>query len=248
VRKQSARGSLPRHASASWWNGLPPCEAELELSELTGDLRALRAEIRAARRAEGARAGAAGAGEQERDRRLGAAAKVAAKAGATVSRLHAPAPAPRAAVVGDRVTDSLLGIRGTVVAIDGTQAEVQGASAKARVPLERLVPEGRPLPSPSAPERAVHVDVSLPPDAGSPEIDVRGQRAEEARMAVRDRVDAASLAGRRSLRVIHGRGTGALRAAVREELARHPLVVRSEEAPLNEGGDGATLVYLDEEQ
>jgi DNA mismatch repair protein MutS2 len=61
---------------------------------------------------------------------------------------------------------------------------------------------------------------------------------------VRERIDAASLAGLPRVRVIHGRGTGALRAAVREELARHPLVGRVDPAPPEEGGDGATLVEL----
>jgi DNA mismatch repair protein MutS2 len=58
-------------------------------------------------------------------------------------------------------------------------------------------------------------------------------------------MDAAAMAGLPQVRVIHGHGTGALRAAVREELARHPLVDRAEPAPPEEGGDGATIAYLD---
>jgi DNA mismatch repair protein MutS2 len=217
-------------------------EAERELRELSADLAALRAEIRAARRAESERT-RAGATERERDRRLGAASEAASRAWEALERLRAPLPAPGPVRVGDRVTDSVLGVAGTVVAIEGAQADVQGASARVRVPLERLVVDAHVHPAPPRPGR---VDVSLPPEASGPEIDVRGRRAEEARAAVRARVDAASLAGRERLRVIHGRGTGALRAAVREELARHPLVVRVEPAPPAEGGDGATLVYLAE--
>ncbi|MEW6583057.1 MAG: Smr/MutS family protein, partial [Actinomycetota bacterium] len=150
---------------------------------------------------------------------------------------------PRPVEVGDTVTDTVLGVTGTVLAIEGGRADVQGPSARFKVPVERLVPDTRPPRAPAAPP-PVRVEVTLPQDASAPEIDVRGRRAEEARLAVRERVDAASMAGRRSLRVIHGRGTGALRAAVREELARHPLVARVEEAPPGEGGDGATLVHL----
>ena len=51
------------------------------------------------------------------------------------------------------------------------------------------------------------------------ELDLRGRTAQEAREAVRDLVDAAALAGRAEVRVIHGRGTGAVRKAVRDELA-----------------------------
>ena len=52
----------------------------------------------------------------------------------------------------------------------------------------------------------------------SDQLDVRGMRAQEAREAVRAFVDDAALAGLKTVRVVHGRGTGALRTAVREEL------------------------------
>ena len=76
----------------------------------------------------------------------------------------------------------------------------------------------------------------------SDELDVRGQRAQEAREAVRAFVDDAALAGLHEVRVVHGRGTGSVRAAVREELTRHPLVERHEP----EANDGATLAHLGE--
>jgi DNA mismatch repair protein MutS2 len=44
--------------------------------------------------------------------------------------------------------------------------------------------------------------------------------------------------------VIHGRGTGALREVINEELAAHPLVKGRDLAPANEGGDGATIATL----
>ncbi len=62
---------------------------------------------------------------------------------------------------------------------------------------------------------------------------------------MREAVDAAAIAGRPRLLVIHGIGTGALRAAVREELVHHPLVDRVDPAPPNDGGDGATYAVLD---
>lgn len=52
------------------------------------------------------------------------------------------------------------------------------------------------------------------------------------------------MVGLESVRIVHGRGTGALRATVREELDRHPLVARSELAGPDEGGDGATIATL----
>ena len=69
---------------------------------------------------------------------------------------------------------------------------------------------------------------------------MRGLRADEAREQVRRAVDDAALAGLAEVRVVHGRGTGALRRAVREELAAHPLVGGSE----SDADDGATIAHL----
>ena len=69
---------------------------------------------------------------------------------------------------------------------------------------------------------------------------MRGRRAQEAREAVRSFVDAAALAGLPEVRVVHGRGTGSVRAAVREELRRHELVERHE----SDSADGATVIHL----
>jgi DNA mismatch repair protein MutS2 len=106
------------------------------------------------------------------------------------------------------------------------------------VTLERLQPSREPVAgAPEAPSVTVRAMVRNDiPD----ELDLRGRTAQEAREAVRDLVDQAALAGRREVRVIHGRGTGAVRKAVRDELARHPLV----EEQVSDSADGATVVRL----
>ena len=48
--------------------------------------------------------------------------------------------------------------------------------------------------------------------------------------------------------MIHGRGTGTLRRAVREMLEHHPLVTRFESADRREGGEGVTIVFLADEE
>jgi len=181
---------------------------------------------------------------RERERRLQRASEASGRAAAAIAASR-QAAAPRGAVaVGDQVLDPELGFRGRVISLQDGQAEVQGPTARLRLPAERLVVDRRAAPAqpagPAALERRPE------PRAAAPEIDVRGQRAEEARAVVRDRIDAAAMAGLARVRVIHGRGTGALRAAVRDELGRHPLVARAEQAPPEEGGDGATLAVLEE--
>jgi DNA mismatch repair protein MutS2 len=48
----------------------------------------------------------------------------------------------------------------------------------------------------------------------------------------------------KTVRIIHGKGTGALRQAVRQQLATSPLVRHFEAADARDGGDGATVVSL----
>jgi DNA mismatch repair protein MutS2 len=142
--------------------------------------------------------------------------------------------------VGDPVEAAALGLRGTIASIDGDDAEVVGAHGqRVRIALARLRPDARTTHPDETRAPAVRVVAGARGDV-SDELDVRGRRAQEAREAVRAFVDDASLAGLALVRIIHGRGTGAVRAAVRDELDRHPLVERRE----SESADGSTVVYL----
>ncbi len=74
------------------------------------------------------------------------------------------------------------------------------------------------------------------------EIDLRGRRADEAEVELRLAIDAAVVADLPRLRVIHGKGTGALRVTVAQVLDRDPRVARHRLAPPQEGGSGVTVV------
>ncbi len=76
------------------------------------------------------------------------------------------------------------------------------------------------------------------------EINLIGRTVDEAREELEKYLDRAFLAGLTRVRVIHGHGAGILRRGVREFLKSHPHVAGIEEAPQNEGGQGATLVEL----
>jgi DNA mismatch repair protein MutS2 len=146
------------------------------------------------------------------------------------------ATAPLAA--GDPVEAPDVGVRGTIAAIRGDDAEVIGAAGqRVRIPLSRLRPSRERAPEDRTP--AVQVRAAARSDV-SDQVDVRGHPAHEARLEARKLVDEAALAGLREVRVVHGRGTGVLRKAVREELARHPLVERTE----SDAEDGATVATL----
>ena len=78
------------------------------------------------------------------------------------------------------------------------------------------------------------------------EINVIGQRAEEARDAVDEFLDRAVMATASRVRIVHGHGMGVLKKVVSELLAKHPHVARFYPAPQHEGGAGATIVELKE--
>jgi DNA mismatch repair protein MutS2 len=203
--------------------------AERELAEARAEIDALRAELRAARRRRR---------EPDRDRALGAATERASRAERVLRDLSGPLPQAGELAVGDPVEVPEVGVRGTVASIRGAEAEVVGAAGqRVRIPLARLRPSRERPPEERAP--AVQVRAAARGDV-SDQLDVRGRPAHEARDEVRRLVDDAALAGLREVRVVHGRGTGVLRKAVREELASHPLVSETQ----SDSDDGATIALL----
>jgi DNA mismatch repair protein MutS2 len=76
------------------------------------------------------------------------------------------------------------------------------------------------------------------------ELDLRGQRAEDALEALDRYLESAFLAGMPFVRIIHGKGTGRLRQVIREALQKSPHVDRFEQGLEQEGGDGVTVAHL----
>ena len=151
--------------------------------------------------------------------------------------------------LGDAVWLEALKAEGTIIELDKDEAMVQIGSLKVRVAL-------RDLKKPTRTERKVNqrrrVTAYEPsnevvvPKGESPglELDLRGTRVEEALERLDNYIDAAYLSGIPFGRIIHGKGTGALRRAVQDRLKEHPLISKSMVAPAKEGGDGVTIIYL----
>ncbi|HET8587259.1 MAG TPA: Smr/MutS family protein, partial [Candidatus Limnocylindria bacterium] len=158
-------------------------------------------------------------------------------------RVHrvSQAEQPRELRAGDRVRIEALGQEGEVLSVSDGTAEIQLGPLKVRQPLAALVRVGRrkvdeeqerrPVPA----GRPAHVPI---------EIDFRGQRAADVAEELDRYLHDAYLYGLPWVRIIHGKGTGALRQVVREQLRTHPVVESSESARANEGGDGATVAHL----
>ncbi len=76
------------------------------------------------------------------------------------------------------------------------------------------------------------------------ELDLRGLRVDDGLAQLDNYLDAAYLSGLPFVRIIHGKGTGAMRKAIREVLREHSLVSHYEGGNEKEGGDGVTVVNL----
>jgi DNA mismatch repair protein MutS2 len=155
---------------------------------------------------------------------------------------------------GDTVRVRSMNARGEVLTAPDAkgEVEVQLGALKLRVPvdeLERLSARqarGRGTPSTATPPTPG--TIVLPPLAESEppplQLDLRGQRVDDVLLEVDKYLNEAYLAGLPFVRVLHGKGTGALRQAIRGQLAHHPLVKAYEAAAQNEGGEGVTIVTL----
>jgi DNA mismatch repair protein MutS2 len=78
------------------------------------------------------------------------------------------------------------------------------------------------------------------------EVHLRRLTIDEALLKLDRYLNDAFMAGLYQVRIIHGKGTGALRQAVREKLAQHPLVSSYRPAGYGEGGEGVTIAELAE--
>ncbi|MEP0548348.1 MAG: endonuclease MutS2 [Rhodothermales bacterium] len=150
--------------------------------------------------------------------------------------------------VGDQVRLDDGQTTGEVLEIDEKEAVVALGQMKVRAKLKRLTKVGGKrkqrveVRAPRGERAGGHT--SMPALDAQRRVDVRGQRVEEAIPVVMRLVDGATMAGLQMVEVLHGTGTGALRAAIREYLDTRTEVSRFGDAPWEEGGPGVTVVSL----
>jgi DNA mismatch repair protein MutS2 len=191
----------------------------------TGETGAARAEARAAIDAIG--------------QRLRAGQSARAESGDTAA-VAAEVP-QRPAAIGDRVLVGPFGLEGIVKTLNEREAEIDVRGKRLRASVADLRIMGG---APSAPPR-VRVNVDLQPREGSlTELNVIGCTVDEALARAAKFLDEALLGELKSVRVIHGYGTGQLRRAIAGFLQTHPLVANFSSAPAEQGGGGVTLVEL----
>ena len=146
--------------------------------------------------------------------------------------------AKKALQVGQSVEVLSFGQRGTLVEkVNDKEWVVQLGIIKMKIAVEDLSPIAEAQEAKQQvivkSARASHV---------SSELDLRGKRYEEAMKDLELYLDAAILANYPRVTIIHGRGTGAIQQGVHKVLRSHRSVASFEFAPMNTGGNGATIV------
>ncbi|MCS7313368.1 MAG: Smr/MutS family protein, partial [Acidobacteria bacterium] len=132
---------------------------------------------------------------------------------------------------------------GTLEAVDAQRAVavVRFRDKRLQVPLAWLEPTSGDSPPPAAPTPE---DINRMTPPADREVYLLGLHVPDALDRLDQALDRAYRQGLRRLRVIHGYRPGRLKQAVLEHLRHHPMVERFEPAPPQEGGPGATIVFL----
>lgn len=148
-----------------------------------------------------------------------------------------------AAKVGDRVEVGLLRLQGVVTALSGKDAEVDVNGKRMRVKVGELRRVSGATQQ-AAPNVRVTLAARSEKSGSGADLNVIGCTVDEAIDRTDKFLDEAAMQELRTVRVIHGHGTGRLRQALSGYLNTHPLVLRAAPAPNDLGGSAVTLVEL----
>ncbi len=151
--------------------------------------------------------------------------------------------------LGSKVRLKTLNMQGVIISLGEDEAEVQVGMMRIRARRTDLQAVGEVEETADSGQQTAEktaVVSGLPSTVESPglELDLRGKLAEDALSDLDRYLERAYLAGLPWVRIIHGKGTGKLRLAVREALSQHPNVKSFEGGGDKEGGDGVTVAKL----
>lgn len=151
--------------------------------------------------------------------------------------------------LGDTVWLPKLNAEGTITDIDREGVMIQVGTLKVRAGLDEV--QQRTRSEKRQMRRGHKREYEKSPDPVAPkgqspglELDLRGERVDEALKRLETYIDAAYMSGLPFARIIHGKGTGALRKAVQDRVTQHPLISKVTRAEAKEGGEGVTIIHM----
>ena len=144
--------------------------------------------------------------------------------------------------VGDFVKLRTGGATGAVESINRNNAVVTMGQMRMTIKLRDLQHAKAPLEVQSS--RSVQSDTVAQTANFESKLDIRGMRYDEALKVVEDFVDQALISNSNSLQIVHGKGNGILRKAVRKKLKEYNVTMDIWHPEQQQGGDGVTLVEI----
>ncbi len=148
---------------------------------------------------------------------------------------------PRPLKVGDTVTIAGINKDAYITSLDGDTATVQAGIIKTKVKTSDLRLKEQPK---HQPQKKTTVNVSRSSEPTKHEIDVRGQTGDDAYFMIDRYLDSAIMSNYHIITIIHGKGTGALRAAIWNHLRKDKRVKSFRSGTYGEGDFGVTVVEL----
>lgn len=150
---------------------------------------------------------------------------------------------PREPKVNDRVVIRGIG-EGEIVEITNDKLLVKSGLLKTRVKLSDIMLLDKPKEKPKAPQHNVYRTSSRADADVKTELDLRGETVDEAIGELGLFIDKCVLNSIEEIRIIHGKGTGALRSAVTDYLRHHPNISEYRLGKYGEGENGVTIAKL----
>lgn len=150
---------------------------------------------------------------------------------------------PRPVVPGDAVIIRSIG-EGEVLEVGKSNVLVQSGMLKTRVKMSDLMLTKKKEPPKQSKPAVLYRTTSKTDSDISSEIDLRGKTVDEALHELTLFIDKCVLLNMHEIRIIHGKGTGALRAAVQQELRHHKNIADFRLGVYGEGESGVTIAHL----
>ncbi len=142
--------------------------------------------------------------------------------------------------IGSNVTMEGIELQAKVVRIDGNIAEIEAGNAMMKLPVNRL----RLVPPSGKKSSDGNISYGFDKKEPATELDLRGNILDEALIRLDKFMDDAIITGLKKFRIIHGKGTGALRKGISNKLRFDKRVGKSSSGEPREGGSGVTIVEL----
>ena len=133
---------------------------------------------------------------------------------------------------------------GELLLIEGNEVLINMNDVKLRISMDKIEKTDRQAPARRKRATGVSSEINKRAERFELNLDLRGERPEEALHKLEKYLDEALLLSIKEVSILHGKGYGVLREYIRDYLSKRDEIQHYEDAPLHLGGAGITRVYF----